>query len=125
VKANYTKAVTAAQEAADSMVEGIGVPADELYDSLSAGETRDIADAFARGNARPLMDAAQKYLARHGGQAVVDAGRLLDPRNTVNGGKLWRDASTGQVMVQPDGLDHPVTIQKAMEENMIKVSWAR
>jgi hypothetical protein len=109
VKENYTKAVTAAQEAVDRMVEEVGVDADALYRSLSTSEAHDIADSFARGNTKPLVDAAQKYLARHGGQAHVDGDRLLDPRNTVNGGRVWRDASTDQIMVQPEGLDHPVT----------------
>jgi len=67
---------------------------------LAAGHRRTQADAFARGDAKPLVNAAQTWLARHGGQAQVDVERLLDPRNTVNGGSIYRDASTGKVMVK-------------------------
>ena len=124
VKENYAKAVNAAQEAADRMVEEQGVDANELYASLTDGERHDIADAFARGNAAPLVNVAKTYLGRHGGQAQVDGGRLLDPRNTVNGGKVWRDAATKRIMVQPDGLDQPVTLETAIEAKMIRVNWA-
>jgi hypothetical protein len=124
VKSNFSKAVAAAQEAADALVEAQGVDADMLYESMTVGERHDIADAFARGDAKPLVEAAQTWLARHGGQSQVDVERLLDPRNTVNGGSIYRDASTGKVMLKVDGLDEALTVQQAIERKIIKVSWA-
>jgi hypothetical protein len=122
----YREAVAAAVDAANDLVTSAGVnDLDGFYAHLESsrrGELHEIRDAFARGNAQPLVRAAQQYVASHGsGVDAVTAERLLDPSNQVNGGRIYR-GENGTVMVQIDGAHGPMTLAQAVAGGHVRIS---
>jgi hypothetical protein len=125
VQAEYQRAYNAAVDAATAVVEKVGLKnPDEFFSYLDndRNQARHIRDSFVRGNAKPLADAAKSYIETHG--AGVDAAteaRLLNPANKVRGGRLYRN-DRGTVMVQIDGLTHPITLSKALALGYVRTS---
>jgi hypothetical protein len=69
---------------------------------------------------KPLQQAAQEYAASHGaGISAADEARLLDPRNTVNGGRIFRD-ERGVATVEING--RRTTLREAVRQGWVKVS---
>ena len=121
MKENFAKAVNAAQEAADQMVSELGVDPDVFYASMQDGERHDIADAFARGDASKLVNAATVYRARFGEvkQPEVTVAELYDTsaKHQVNGGRLWMDGNKHMVTIG----DTTVTFEQALKSGWVRV----
>jgi len=123
-KLAYATAYAEAVEAAAGIVQRAGVQDEAAFyqymETNHSGALRDIRYAFAAGDAAPLVRAAKQYVeTRGGGVDPATVERLLDPKNVITGGKLYRNEK-GIAMVQIDGRD--MTLAQAVANGFVKVS---
>jgi molybdenum cofactor biosynthesis enzyme len=114
--------VREARSAADAVVVKAGVAEpSELYSWLEKNDLNramNIRDAFARGQVRPLQEAAKQYAASHGsGISAADEADIMSSKN-VNGGKLFYQGSVA--MVEIDG--RRMTLREAHRQGFVRIS---
>src|SRR5262245_38421779 len=97
----YAKAVEAVIAKANSMVDEAGVrDLDKFYEwAAKNADLTEIRYSFASDNAKPLLDAARKFVATHPNTpAASSLDEVYAEGNTVNGGRLFIE--NGQHMVE-------------------------
>jgi hypothetical protein len=124
VKAAYRTSYEAAVQKANAIVQEQGIEdVGSFYtwlDEHHAGKATEARYAFAEGNGRPLANLAREYVQSHGsGISAADVERLLDPRNTVTGGKIYR-AEDGTPTVEING--RQMTLREAVRQGFVRVS---
>jgi hypothetical protein len=126
VKEAYRVMVQEATAKADEIVLAAGLSdPGTLYRHLEANDLprlRSIQDAFVRGDARPLEQAAKQFLGKNPDAGVSQSSieAIMAEGNEVNGGKLHRNEK-GTALVTFDS-GETMTLASALRAGYVKIS---